>query len=174
MSGICANLFPDATVGDDDGSTGDDGSVDAVDYIDQENCDANQPGCHRQHPDGSGDDDGSSVEGGGDDDNGEGGKVGDGGDGGDGSINPGGGEGGPGDGSTDGNTDGNPSDAQSDAPHDANPSDACVPPYDTAGNCGACGVSCSGTTPICSLEDGGYQCAPVCTPPLVDCVRGAA
>ena len=47
--------------------------------------------------------------------------------------------------------------------------DACVPPFDTPQNCGSCGNACSNPNPVCSLGDGGFQCAPMCTPPLTDC-----
>jgi len=83
------------------------------------------------------------------------------------------GDGAPLDGSVDGSQDGSFPDSSLDASFDANFDsnfDACSnPPYDTPAACGACGITCYGLTPICSLEDGGYQCVPMCTAPLTQC-----
>ncbi|MBI5533853.1 MAG: hypothetical protein HY898_14120 [Deltaproteobacteria bacterium] len=57
-----------------------------------------------------------------------------------------------------------------DAPDGEQDGSTCVPPYDTAANCGACGQVCQGATPVCGpAGDGGFACAPLCDPPLVDC-----
>ena len=47
--------------------------------------------------------------------------------------------------------------------------DACVPPFDTAAACGACGVHCVAPDDTCALVDGSYACVPLCTPPLTEC-----
>lgn len=60
--------------------------------------------------------------------------------------------------------------------------DACpAPPFDSPGNCGACGVVCAGATPVCkpvaaSAADAGadasaptHACAPLCDPPTTNC-----
>lgn len=47
---------------------------------------------------------------------------------------------------------------------------ACVPPFDTAEQCGDCDTQCSAPTPLCAPDDmGGYSCVPACDPPLVAC-----
>lgn len=47
------------------------------------------------------------------------------------------------------------------------------PPYVTATNCGACGVTCSGATPSCKAGlDGTYACGPVCDAPTTQCPAG--
>ena len=48
--------------------------------------------------------------------------------------------------------------------------DSCVPPYDNAQNCGACGVVCHDPTPVCKPDgNGGYACAPFCDDGLTKC-----
>jgi len=47
--------------------------------------------------------------------------------------------------------------------------DTCVPPYNTATDCGECGRRCSNSTPVCAPVGGGYDCVPLCEEPLVDC-----
>ncbi len=50
---------------------------------------------------------------------------------------------------------------------DVTPVDGCpAPPYVTPSNCGACGVTCSGDTPLCKDDGTGrFACASPCTPP---------
>jgi hypothetical protein len=47
--------------------------------------------------------------------------------------------------------------------------DGCVPPFDTPSNCGTCGNTCVAPNDVCALVDGGFQCTPLCAPPLTDC-----
>lgn len=49
--------------------------------------------------------------------------------------------------------------------------DGCPPPpYTSVSNCGGCGVTCSGATPLCKKGlDGTYACGPVCDPPTTLC-----
>jgi hypothetical protein len=65
------------------------------------------------------------------------------------------GDGSNGDGANGG--DGSSSDGQS--------GDACVPPFVTAANCGACGVVCVAPNSVCNSVDGGFACGPLCTDP---------
>jgi hypothetical protein len=44
--------------------------------------------------------------------------------------------------------------------------DACVPPFDTAASCGACGVVCVAPNDVCTAVDGGFACGPFCTDPM--------
>jgi len=57
---------------------------------------------------------------------------------------------------------------------DTGPADTCpAPPYNTTSNCGACGVACSGTTPLCKTKlDGTFACGPVCDAPTTLCPAG--
>lgn len=46
----------------------------------------------------------------------------------------------------------------------------CVPPYDTAAQCGDCFTRCTAPNDACRLGDaGGFVCAPLCAPPLTNC-----
>jgi hypothetical protein len=47
--------------------------------------------------------------------------------------------------------------------------DVCVPPYDTAAQCGDCFTSCEGATPFCAPADGGFACVPACPDGLTLC-----
>jgi Stigma-specific protein, Stig1 len=44
----------------------------------------------------------------------------------------------------------------------------CVPPFDTASQCGDCDTQCSGATPVCGLQ-GIYKCLAACEAPLEAC-----
>ena len=46
---------------------------------------------------------------------------------------------------------------------------ACVPPYDTVTQCGACGVACVAPDDACLPVDGGYACGQLCTAPASNC-----
>jgi hypothetical protein len=150
VKGVCLESSFDATAdGSETDANEEEANADAESFLDGEFCDANQPGCHR----------------------GDSGNVDDGASDGDSSSSSGDGasEGSIGDGST-------PDGSTVDASHDGSvsdsgggPVDACAPPFNTPAACGACGVTCAAPNPICSLEDGGYECAPTCAPPLVQC-----
>ena len=47
----------------------------------------------------------------------------------------------------------------------------CLPPFDSAEQCGDCDTQCSGDTPLCapSALDDSYECVPLCPPPLEAC-----
>lgn len=46
----------------------------------------------------------------------------------------------------------------------------CLPPFDTADQCGDCDTVCTEPSPLCAPDDlGGYQCVPECEPPLIAC-----
>ncbi|HKQ68910.1 MAG TPA: hypothetical protein VJT73_06215 [Polyangiaceae bacterium] len=44
----------------------------------------------------------------------------------------------------------------------------CIPPYNTAAQCGDCDTKCGGATPVCGLQ-GTYKCLPQCESPLEAC-----
>ena len=82
------------------------------------------------------------------------------------------GDGGNGDGnnSTDGTfTDGNPNETSVSEAGDVVSTDACMPPYDTPQQCGDCFTQCAAPNNLCTLADGGFACAPQCTPPQISC-----
>ncbi len=146
VSGQCVSLSLDATTdAENEGSDGGDDAtadVDAESLLDAENCDAVDPGCHRR--DSATDDSGDS------------------------SFTSDGSEGSTGDDGS--SSEASTSDASFDgSARDASATDACVPPYNLPANCGACGVTCSDPNPVCLLENGAYECAPTCPPPLVEC-----
>jgi hypothetical protein len=45
----------------------------------------------------------------------------------------------------------------------------CVPPFQDAANCGACGVVCDGATPVCRPSGSSYACAGACAAGEIDC-----
>jgi hypothetical protein len=45
----------------------------------------------------------------------------------------------------------------------------CLPPFDTAQQCGDCFTQCTGATPLCAPGTNGFACVPLCNPPLVNC-----
>ena len=47
--------------------------------------------------------------------------------------------------------------------------DACVPPYDTAQQCGSCFTPCNGPNMACVATNSGYACVLSCSPPLTQC-----
>jgi hypothetical protein len=154
VGGKCQGSLDGNTL--DDGSLGEivdgeiilpDGEIEYCDVIDPEH-----PVCHpRPVKDANGSDDGSSTDG----------TLGDG--------NNGGGDGsssGGGDGSSSGGGDGSSSGGDGSS---SGGGDGCAPPYDTAANCGSCGHVCVAPNDVCALEDGGFQCAPLCSAPLTDC-----
>jgi hypothetical protein len=57
--------------------------------------------------------------------------------------------------------DGNGTDSQGDG-------HVCVPPFDSAEQCGDCDTRCTGPTPVCGLQ-GTYKCLAACEPPLEAC-----
>jgi hypothetical protein len=144
VDGTCGGTALDgAMLADAEGS--EDGSLgDAFVIPDGEICDTSDPGrisCRpRPRPDGASDGDGSEEGSAEDATSGDG--------------NPN-----AGDGTT--TTDGSASDATL--------ADACAPPYDTPASCGSCGNVCVAPASVCDPEDGGFQCADLCSPPLTDC-----
>jgi hypothetical protein len=83
----------------------------------------------------------------------------------DGTIDDGNGNGGDGSGGDGSSGDGSGKDGSG---GDGSSADACTPPYDTVASCGSCGNACEDGG-VCEADDGGFQCAPLCTAPLVDC-----
>lgn len=46
----------------------------------------------------------------------------------------------------------------------------CIPPFDVPEHCGDCNTACVEPNPLCAPDtNGGYECVPVCPPPLVNC-----
>jgi hypothetical protein len=56
-----------------------------------------------------------------------------------------------------------------DAPANDTSEDTCVPPYDSVEHCGACDHACISTDVCSPVDGGGFQCVPLCSPPLTDC-----
>jgi hypothetical protein len=59
--------------------------------------------------------------------------------------------------------DGGPGDGSTDAP-------VCTPPHDERTHCGDCNTRCTPPNDVCAPDGvGGFECVPMCAPPLVDC-----
>jgi hypothetical protein len=72
-----------------------------------------------------------------------------------------------------GSKDGQTSDGQSSDGALADGADAdgpvCMPPFNTAQQCGDCFTQCVAPNDTCKPVDGGFACGPLCVPPLINC-----
>jgi hypothetical protein len=151
VSGSCDEGSLDATAEDEDGETFDGSDL----VVDGEICNVTDPAHPVCRPIPEADAPPGS-------DGGDGAPAGDGST--DGSGNEGGGSGDASGGGDDGGQGGDGA-----IGGDGGTSDGCAPPFDTPQSCGGCGNACVAPNDVCTLVDGGFQCAPTCAPPLVDC-----